>query len=46
MRNENEIKSDQRKAWVAPEFVVLRAGSAEAGNGNIPDGGGPGNSRS
>lgn len=46
MRNETTVKSDRRTAWVAPKLVTLSAGSAEAGTGTIPDGGGPGNSRS
>lgn len=47
MHSGNEIKKDDRKAWVAPELVVLSAGSAEqGGTQNIPDGGAPGNARS
>lgn len=45
---EREVtKTAERKAWVAPEFRRLSAGSAEAGNANFPDAtGGPTNPRS
>ena len=40
-------KTAERKAWVAPEFRRLSAGSAEAGTANFPDtSGGPANPRS
>ena len=47
MRNDTELKNDGRKLWVAPELLVIKAGSAEAGGQqNIPDGGPPGSARS
>lgn len=46
MRNEINGKNASRLTWVAPKLVTLSAGSAEAGNGTIPDGGAPGSSRS
>jgi hypothetical protein len=42
MANKIEVRSEGRKAWVAPELRRLRAGAAEAGGGEvIPDGGDP-----
>ena len=41
-----EYRDEGRKAWIAPEIRQLRAGSAEAGSGTIPDGGPPASPRS
>jgi hypothetical protein len=42
MANKIELRSEERKAWIAPELRLLRAGAAEAGGGEvIPDGGDP-----
>ena len=41
MANNIETKKAARKAWAAPELRRLSAGSAEAGNGTIADGGAP-----
>jgi hypothetical protein len=46
MTNEVEVRNGGRKSWKAPELRRLRAGSAEAGNGNIADGGAPSAPRS
>ncbi len=46
MAKQNKIGTEGRKAWLAPELKRLRAGAAEAGQGTIGDGGGPGASRS
>lgn len=46
MRNDVELKSGERKLWVAPQLLVIKAGSAESGNGTIPDGGPPNSARS
>jgi hypothetical protein len=45
--NKQQGQRDRRKAWVSPEFRSISAGSAEARvRDGIPDGGGPGTSRS
>lgn len=41
-----EVSQPARKAWVAPKLRRLSAGSAEGGQGNFGDGGGPGANRS
>ena len=41
-----EYRTEERKTWVAPEVRQLRAGSAEAGSGTVPDGGPPAAPRS
>ena len=47
MAKHNEIKNQERKAWSAPEFKRISAGSAEEGGpNNNADGGAPGNARS
>lgn len=47
MAKHNEITKQGRKAWSAPEFKRLSAGSAESGGpNNFPDQGGPGDARS
>lgn len=46
MANTTIDKKDERKAWISPELQRIDAGSAEGGQGTVPDGGGPGASRS
>ncbi len=42
MAKRNEITTEGRKAWIAPELKRIRAGAAESGGtNNIPDGGPP-----
>jgi hypothetical protein len=46
MAKKTEKMVTQRGEWVAPTLSRLSAGSAEAGSGSIPDGGGIGADRS
>lgn len=40
------VAQSARKIWAAPKLRRLSAGSAEAGQGNLGDQGGPGANRS
>lgn len=46
MARQSKVGNGSRMTWSAPELRRLSAGSAEAGQGNFPDGGGPNAPRS
>jgi hypothetical protein len=46
MEARNSVPQKEKRAWLAPDYRRISAGSAEAGSGTFGDGGGPGANRS